>query len=72
MSYRHLLLDATRQFEGLQAEPSVLDYLQLQNQECLRAWHDRKLAHFLRQASGEPWRAGASINARPFDERKMK
>ncbi len=42
MTYRNTLIERTRQFESLNDEPVVLDYLQLRNRQCLYDWQLRR------------------------------
>ena len=47
MSYRNLLLERFRRIEGQDIEPSVLDYIEFRNRQCLRAWYLRRAEHEL-------------------------
>lgn len=47
MTYRNTLIQRSRNFESENAEPAVLDYLQVRNQQCLQAWHKRRVKHAL-------------------------
>ena len=42
MTYRNTLIERSRQFESENAEPAVLDYLQLRNRQCLYAWRMKR------------------------------
>lgn len=53
MSYRNTLIERTQQFESELGEPTVLDYLQLRNRQCLYAWHLRRIKHALQTAADE-------------------
>ena len=47
MTYRNTLIERSRNFEAENAEPQVLDYLQLRNRQCLQAWHLRRVKYAL-------------------------
>jgi len=47
MTYRNTLIERTRQFESLNDEPAVLDYLQLRNRQCLYDWQVRRAEYAL-------------------------
>ncbi len=51
MTYRNTLIERSRNFESENAEPAVLDYLQLRNRQCLQAWHLRRMKYALQCAS---------------------
>jgi hypothetical protein len=51
MTYRNTLIERSRIFAAENAEPAVLDYLQLRNRQCLQAWHMRRVKHALNAAS---------------------
>jgi hypothetical protein len=51
MTYRNTLIERSRNFEWENAEPAVLDYLQLRNRQCLQAWHQRRVKHALKAAA---------------------
>jgi hypothetical protein len=42
-----MLLERGRQVEAQALEPSVLDYVDFRNQQCLDAWRRRRLEHEL-------------------------
>jgi hypothetical protein len=47
MTYRNTLIERSRIFESENAEPAILDYLQLRNRYCLQAWHQRRVKYAL-------------------------
>ncbi len=47
MTYRNTLIERSRIFASENAEPAILDYLQLRNRSCLRAWHQRRVQYAL-------------------------
>lgn len=51
MTYRNTLIERSRNFESENAEPAVLDYLQLRNRQCLEAWHQRRVKYALKAVS---------------------
>jgi hypothetical protein len=51
MTYRNTLIERSRTFEAENAEPQVLDYLQLRNRQCLQAWHLRRVKYALKSAT---------------------
>jgi hypothetical protein len=54
MTYRNTLIERferSRIFAAENAEPAVLDYLQLRNRQCLQAWHQRRVQHALNVGS---------------------
>ena len=64
MTYRNTLIERSRQFESENAEPAVLDYLQLRNRQCLYAWQMKRVQYALadaRQGSRSPAEAGRSV-----------
>jgi hypothetical protein len=64
MTYRNTLLERSRNFHFENAEPAVLDYLQLRNRQCLQAWHQRLVKYALNasaQATREATEAGRTI-----------
>jgi hypothetical protein len=46
-----MLLERGRQVEAQALEPSVLDYVEFRNQQCLDAWRRRRLEHELARLS---------------------
>ncbi len=50
MTYRNTLIERSRDFASEDAEPAVLDYLQLRNRHCLQAWHQRRVTYALSAA----------------------
>lgn len=54
MTYRNTLIERTRQFESLNDEPAVLDYLQLRNRQCLYDWQVRRAEYALAKRSVRP------------------
>jgi hypothetical protein len=54
MTYRNTLIERTRQFESLNDEPAVLDYLQLRNRQCLYDWQVRRAEYALANRSVRP------------------
>jgi hypothetical protein len=50
MTYRNTLIERSRQFESLNEEPAVLDYLQLRNRQCLYAWQMKRVEQALAAA----------------------
>ena len=51
MTYRNTLIERSRIFESENAEPAILDYLQLRNRSCLQAWHQRRVKYALNAAA---------------------
>ena len=51
MTYRNTLIERSRNFASENAEPAVLDYLQLRNRHCLQAWHQRRVTYALNAAT---------------------
>lgn len=47
MTYRNTLIERSRNFASENAEPAVLDYLQLRNRHCLQAWYQRRVKYAL-------------------------
>ena len=66
MTYRNTLIERSRNFATENAEPAILDYLQLRNRQCLQAWHRRRVKYALNLAAQaapkmEAKRTGASV-----------
>jgi hypothetical protein len=59
MTYRNTLIERSRNFEAENAEPEVLDYLQLRNRQCLQAWHLRRVKYALNSVSSQAARGAA-------------
>lgn len=51
MTYRNTLIERSRNFASENAEPEILDYLQLRNRRCLQAWHQRRVKYALNAAA---------------------
>ena len=64
MTYRNTLLERSRIFAAENAEPAVLDYLQLRNRQCLQAWHLRRIEHALNAASFGAQSRSEAVRAR--------
>ena len=50
MTYRNTLIERSRNFASENAEPAVLDYLQLRNRHCLQAWYQRRVKYALKKS----------------------
>jgi hypothetical protein len=64
MTYRNTLIQRSQNFQSEHAEPSVLDYLQLRNRQCLEAWYQRRVKHALNaaaQATREATQTGRTV-----------
>jgi hypothetical protein len=51
MTYRNTLIERSRLFASENAEPVILNYLQLRNRSCLQAWHQRRVQYALNAAA---------------------
>jgi hypothetical protein len=51
MTYRNTLIERSQNFASENAEPEILDYLQLRNRRCLQAWQQRRVKYALNVAA---------------------
>jgi hypothetical protein len=64
MTYRNTLIERSQNFQSENAEPSVLDYLQLRNRQCLEAWYQRRVKYALNavaQATRQATQTGRTV-----------